>query len=170
MMDAPKPSKAMVWLSVSLLALAVVAVVIPITRFALASGDPGIALGDGATKVHAPGNRTWGFYFNDADNSGYSESCTATDSNGQTIAIRDPGMTVSSSETEMLNHVFTTPVDGRFTVECSAQGASVRVGPVGSFTEVVVGLALAALLGIGGVVTGSIWLARRPSAAPAAAV
>ena len=77
--------------------------------------------------MRAPGNRTWGIYLNDADNSGYSESCVVADSSGRPVAIRDPGMTVSASDTEMLDHVFTTPEDGRFTVECNAQSASARV-------------------------------------------
>jgi hypothetical protein len=121
-----------------------------VTLFALASNDKGIALGDGPTEVHAPANHTWGIYFNDFDNSGYSESCTATDSEGQAIAHRDPGVTVSSSETEMLDHVFTTPGDGHFTIACNAQSADVRVGPVGSLPSVLIGGSVAALLGLGG--------------------
>lgn len=35
---------------------------------------------------------------------------------------------MTSSDTETLDHVFTTPADGRFTIECDAQGASARVG------------------------------------------
>ena len=155
------------WLSLSLLVLAALVFVIPLTRYLLATGDKGVALGDGPTKVHASGDRTWGVYFNDPDNTGYSESCGITDSRGRTIALRDPGMTVSSSDTEMLDHVFTTPADGRFTIECDAQGASARVGPVGNLVQVVIGLALAALLGVGGLITGSLWLTRRSSVAPA---
>ncbi|MCW2857102.1 MAG: hypothetical protein JWR52_2717 [Marmoricola sp.] len=170
MVDARKPSKALGWLSLSLLVLAALAVVVPVTRFAVASGDKGVALGEGPSKVQAPGGRTWGIYFNDPDNSGYSESCNATDSKGQAITLRDPGMTVTSSDTEMLDHVFTTPADGRFTIECDAQRASARVGPVGRFPEVAIGLALAALLGLGGLVAGSIWLTRRSSTVAAAVV
>ena len=107
--DTRRHTKALGWLSLSLLVLAAVAFVVPVTLFALASSDKGIGLGDGPTEVHSSGNRTWGIYFNDADNSGYRESCTATDSQGQAIAIHDPGVTASSSDTEMLDHVFTTP-------------------------------------------------------------
>jgi len=156
-----RSKRALGWLSLSLLVLGAVAFIVPAIVFVLASSDKGIALGDGPTKVRAPANRTWGIYFNDADNSGYSESCTATDSGGQAIAIRDPGVTVSSSDTEMLDHVFTTPRDGHFTIACNAQSADVRVGPVGSLPSVLIGVSVAAGLGLGGLVTGILWLTRR---------
>lgn len=159
--EGRKRSKALAWLSLSLLVLGAVAFIVPVTLFALASSDKGIALGDGPTEVHAPADRTWGIYANDADNSGYSESCTATDSQGRAIALRDPGVTVSSSDTEMLDHIFTTPSGGHFTIACNAQGANVRVGPVGSLLSVLIGVSVAALLGLGGLVTGILWLTRR---------
>lgn len=170
MVDVRKPSGATGWLALSLLVLAVVAFVLPVARFALATSDEGVALGDGPTEVRSPGDRTWGVYVNDADNSGYSTSCIVTSPDGRTIVLRDPGVTVSSSDTEMLDYVFTTPPDGRFTIDCAVTGASVRVGPVGSFPEILIGLAIAATLGLGGVVTGSIWLSRRLTAAPPAGV
>lgn len=157
------------WLSLSLLVLAAVAFIVPVTIFALASSDKGIALGNGTTELHAPANHTWGIYFNDADNSGYTESCMVTDSDGQQVAIRDPGMTVSSSDTEMLDHVFTTPRDGHFTIACNAQSADVRVGPVGSLRSVLIGVSAAAILGLAGLVTGILWLTRRASTPTATA-
>jgi hypothetical protein len=156
-------SKALGWLSLSLLVMGAAAFIVPVTLFVLASSDKGIALGDGPTEVHAPAHRTWGIFFNDADNSGYSESCSATDSEGRAIALRDPGVTVTSSDTEMLDHVFTTPRDGHFTIACNAQGADVRVGPAGSLRSVLIGVSVAALLGLGSLVTGILWLTRRAS-------
>lgn len=161
--EGRRRSKALGWLSLSLLVLGAVAFIVPVTLFALASSDKGVALGHGPTEVHAPANHTWGIYFNDADNSGYRESCTATDSEGHAIATRDPRVTVTSSDTEMLDHVFTTPRDGHFTIACNAQSADVRVGPVGSLPSVLIGGPLAALLGLGGLVTGILWLTRRAS-------
>lgn len=46
MVDDRGPSKVLGWLSLSLLVLAALAFVIPVTSFALASGVKGIALGD----------------------------------------------------------------------------------------------------------------------------
>lgn len=135
----------------------------PVTLFVLASSDKGVALRAEHTKVDAPADRTWGIYVDNADNSGYSESCTATDSRGRAIAIRDAGPTVTSSDTEMLDLVFTTPRDGTFTISCEVSGAVARVGPVGSLPLVLVGVLVAALLGLGGLVTGLVWLARRTS-------
>jgi hypothetical protein len=121
-----------------------------VTLFALASNDKGIALGDGPTEVHAPANHTWGIYFNDVDNSGYSESCTATDSEGQAIAHRDPGVTVSSSETEMLDHVFTTPGDGHFTIAATLRARTCAWDRSGASHRFLIGGSVAALLGLGG--------------------
>jgi hypothetical protein len=92
-------SKVLGWISLALLALAAVAVAAPLSRYVVAASDKGFALRDGSqAEVHAPGGRTWGLYFDDADNSGYSESCTATDSAGRPIAIRDPGPTIPNME------------------------------------------------------------------------
>jgi hypothetical protein len=103
-------------------------------------------------------------YFDDRDNSGYSESCTVTDSTGRPITLRDPGMTISFSDTEMLDHVFDTPHDGRFTIACQIESADARVGPVGSLPSLLIGLAAAALLGLGGLTTGVLWLTHRSAA------
>ena len=158
-------SKVLGWISLALLALAAVAVAAPLSRYVVAASDKGFALRDGGrAEVHAPGGRTWGLYFDDADNSGYSESCTATDSAGRPIAIRDPGPTISSSDTEMLDHVFSTPSDGHFTIACDVHSAAVRVGPAPDFVSLFIGIAAAALLGLCGVITGTVWLTRRSAA------
>ncbi|RNM17408.1 hypothetical protein EFL26_01060 [Nocardioides pocheonensis] len=157
------------WISLSLLLLAAAAVVAPLVPYVLAARDNGVPLGEGPSEIVAPGDRTWGVYFDDRDNSGYGETCTVTDSTGRPIAVRDPGVTVSFSSTEMLGHVFDTPSDGRFTIACHGESADVRVGPVGSLPSLLVGMAAAALLGLVGVIAGSVWLTRR-SAAPEAVV
>jgi hypothetical protein len=156
-------TKALGWLSLALFVLAAVAIVVPVTLFALATSDKGVALHGGATAINAPPHRTWGVYVNDVDNSGYSESCTATDSSGRAIAIRDAGPRVTSSDTEMLDLVLTTPRHGSFTISCSVGGAEARVAPVGNFPLVLMGLLAAALLGLGGLIVGILWLVRLTS-------
>lgn len=146
-----------------LLAAAAVAFVVPIAQFAVASGEDGVAVRDTPVTLNAPAHRTWGVFFNDADNSGYSGFCAVSDGAGRSVEIRDPGATVSSSDTEMLNHVFTTPDGGTFTIACQAEGASVRVGPVGNLPSVLVGSMVAAGLGLAAFTLGMMWLPRRRS-------
>lgn len=55
-----------------------------------------------------PEHSTFGIYINDADNSGYSLSCSANDADGLPIQLRYPGWHMTSSETEMLDYVFDT--------------------------------------------------------------
>lgn len=154
-------SKLLGWSALLLLVAAAVAFVVPVTLFALASGDEGVTVTDTPVVVDAPAHRAWGIYFNDADNSGYSGYCSVNDSAGRPVEIRDPGATVSSSDTEMLNHVFTIPQDGRFTVECQADNASIRVGPVGNLPSALIGTVIAAVLGAPGFVLGITWLTKR---------
>lgn len=156
-------SKLLGWSALLLLVAAAVAFVVPVTLFAFASGDEGVAVTDTPVVVDAPAHRAWGIYFNDADNSGYSGYCSVSDGAGRPVEIRDPGATVSSSDTEMLNHVFTTPEGGRFIVECRADNASVRVGPVGNLPSVLIGTVIAAGLGATGFALGVMWLIRRGS-------
>ncbi|MER7608349.1 hypothetical protein [Nocardioides sp. NPDC127503] len=154
-------SKLLGWSALLLLVAAAVAFVVPVTLFAFASGDEGVAVTDTPVVVDAPAHRAWGIYFHDVDNSGYSGYCSVNDSAGRPVEIRDSGATVSSSDTEDLNHVFTTPEDGRFTVECQTDNASVRVGPVGNLPSVLIGTAIAAGLGVTGFALGIMWLIRR---------
>jgi len=82
------------------------------------------------------------------------------DSRGRDVATRDPGWTVSSSDTETLDIVFTTPADGHFAAVCDIKGASARVAPVGSLRGFGMGLAATALLGLAAVSVGIVWLLR----------
>lgn len=158
-------SKVLAGFAMLLLAAAAAAFVIPIVLFAIATSNDGLKVGDAPVTVQTSGGRTWGIYFNDADNTGYSESCSINDSRGVPVDMRFPGPTVSSSDTEMLDHVFTTPTGGTFTIECNATSATVRVGPVGNLPSVLIGVAAAAVLGLTGCVLGIIWLTRRTSVA-----
>ncbi|MER6940452.1 hypothetical protein ABTX24_18890 [Nocardioides sp. NPDC127514] len=151
------------WSTLVLLLAAAISFVVPVTLFAFASADDGVAVADAPVTVEAPAHRTWGIYTDDADNSGYSAFCSVNDSAGRPVEFRDPGATVSASETEMLDHEFTTPEDGTFTVECQADNASVRVGPVGNLPSVLIGTLIAAGLGLTGIALGVLWLTRRGS-------
>ncbi|MEI7055317.1 hypothetical protein WBG06_05815 [Nocardioides sp. CCNWLW239] len=156
-------SKLLGWSALVLLLAAAVTFVAPITLFILAAADNGVGVADAPITVDAPGHQTWGIYFNDADNSGYSGYCSVNDSAGRPVEIRDPGATVSSSDTEMLDHVFTTPEGGSFTVDCQAEDASVRVGPVGNLPSVLIGAVIAAGLGLVGLGLGIHWLISKDS-------
>ena len=70
--------------------LAIVAIVVPAVSYARAarSGDE-VRLTGGAQQLNLPAHKTYGVYVNDADNSGYSESCSALDANGQQLALPD---------------------------------------------------------------------------------
>lgn len=46
------------------------------------------------------------------------------------MEVREAGATVTTSETEMLDYLFTTPDDGSFTITCSVAEATARTGPV----------------------------------------
>jgi hypothetical protein len=163
MTQGRKSSRVLGWTALALLVAAVGTFVIPIAFFVMAASNDGLKVGDDPKTVETSGNRTWGIYFDDRDNTGYSESCSITDGEGGPVEIRDPGPTVSSSDTEMLDHVFTTPADGKFTVECNATSATVRVGPVGNLSSVLIGVAVAGALGLAGLVIGVVWLTRRTS-------
>lgn len=141
--------------------MAVAAFTIPLTMFVRAASANGVAVSGEPVEVHAAGGRTWGIYFNDADNSGYTTSCNVTDRNGRQVPIRPAGMTITSSDTEMLDLLFRVPDDGWFVAQCAAEGAEARVGPVGNVSLLAGGVVAAMFLGIGGVVAGSLWFARR---------
>jgi hypothetical protein len=157
----PRSERLLGWAAIALVVVAAVALVVPLVSFVRTLGSAKVALDDGPVTVRTAGGRTWGVIVDDRDNSGYSESCSVSDRAGRPVALRNPGATVSSSDTETLDHVFTTPADGRFTVACSVRGATVRVGPVASLRSVATGVVGAALLGLAGLGLGLVRLRRR---------
>ncbi len=163
MAQGQKSSKVLGWISLVLLVVGGAAFVIPVLLFSIALGADGVKIGDSPVTVPTSAGKTWGIYNKDADNTGYSQSCSVSDGRGAPIAIRNPGPTISSSDTEMLDQVFTTPRDGAFTIECSTTSATVRIGPVGNFVSVLMGIAGAMVLGLTGFVLGVVWLGRRLS-------
>ncbi|WP_236757551.1 hypothetical protein [Aeromicrobium sp. PE09-221] len=135
----------------------------PIAISMQASDATSVVLEEKPIQVQAPSSQTWGIYFNDSDNSGYGHSCRAADEYGQPIELRDPGVTFTTSDTEMLDLIFTTPPSGRFTVQCDVQSAVARVAPAEIQRTVLSALGEAALLGIAGVAVGVVWLKSSPA-------
>lgn len=168
MAHARRSSRVLGWIALAALGAAALALIVPVVRFALAAGNDGVAVGHEPVTVHAPAGRTWGIYFNDPDNTGYGESCRIADARGNPVRLRDPGWSVGG-DTEMLDHEFTTPSDGTFTVSCEVSRATARVGPVGNLSAVLIGGCLAMVAGLVGLVTGTLWLTRRTSLRPVAA-
>lgn len=154
------------WTGALLLVLAAVAFVGSFALLVPSSGSDGRHVGDRAVLVHATGNRNWGIYVSDPDNSGYSEACKVVDPHGHKIPTRDPGWRISSSDTATLDLVFTTPAEGRFTVSCDVEGAAARVAPVESLRPFVIGFAAAVVLGLCGFAAGLTWLMARSSTPP----
>jgi hypothetical protein len=80
--------------------------------------------------VVLPAHKKYGIYVNDADNSGYSLSCTARDSEGRQIHMGShPPPTISNSATNNLDLVYNTG-SGDLTFTCSASGAQTTTQPL----------------------------------------
>jgi hypothetical protein len=80
--------------------------------------------------VVLPAHEKYGIYVNDADNSGYSLSCTAKDSQGRQIHLGShTPPTISNSATNNLDLVYTTG-SGDLTFTCSASGAQTTTQPL----------------------------------------
>ncbi len=80
--------------------------------------------------VVLPPHKKYGIYVNDANNSGYSLSCTATDGQGRQVQMDDQTPpTISSSGTNNLDLVYNTG-SGDLTITCSASGAQTTTRPL----------------------------------------
>ena len=109
-----------------------------------------------------PAARTYGVYVDDADNSGYSESCSATEADGTPIQMESPPWSMSSSDTEVLDLVFDTG-SGDLTIECDIPGERVTARAVPNYTAMLLGLMLAGISGCAGLVLLVGWLIARSS-------
>lgn len=98
-----------------------------------------------------PADTTYGIYVVDADNSGYAMSCAATDAQGQAVRMGDPSWSISSSDTETLDLVYTTG-SGDLTITCPVAGEIVTTRPVPDYRGLVLGaLGAGAMAALGGV-------------------
>ncbi len=132
------------WSGAALCVLAGVVVLIPLIAYARVAldGDE-VRLSDGPNQVSVPAGKTWGVYVDDANNSGFTMSCSGTDdATGEPIAMRDPWATISGSETETLEYLFDTG-SGELTISCRVPGEEVSIRPAANLNAVVLGFGLA---------------------------
>lgn len=130
----------------------------------LNSSDHGIQLNGSTQRISLPPHKTYGIYVIDADNSGYSEDCSAVDADGRSVHFRDPSWTISTSDAENLDIVFNTG-SGQLTFTCSVPGERVVVKPVSNTPRMFLNLTLVLALGcVGGtmiIVWFVYWLGER---------
>ena len=136
----------LLWGGALLFCLAFASVALPGMGYARAGDRGGVTLEGGPKQVMLPSGQQYGIYVDDTDNSGYSEQCAITDSDGQQVQQHDPWWTVSSSATETLDIVFNTG-SGRLTIDCSISAERVTVRPVPNLKALLIGIALAGALG-----------------------
>lgn len=148
------------WVGALLCVVAVVAVAVPGVGFARSSAEDGVRLDGSAQHVRLPAHETYGIYIDDADNSGYSESCSAVDREGGEIHLEDSFWSMSSSETEMLDYKFDTG-SGNLIITCSVPGERVTVRPVPNFGALALGIGIGGVLGLAGAVMLIVWLVTR---------
>jgi hypothetical protein len=81
-------------------------------------------------RVVLPAHRKYGIYVDDANNSGYSLSCMATDAQGRQVHMDDQTPpTISTSGSNNLDLVYNTG-SGDLTFTCSASGAQTTTRPL----------------------------------------
>lgn len=127
------------WLSLILALIAVAAIAFSVGLYAHTSSQPSVRLDGTRQLLDLPPNTEYGIYVDDADNSGYSQSCSAFDADGRRIHLRDPSWNVSDSETENLDLVFNTG-SGQVTMMCSVPGERVTARPVPNFGAFALGI------------------------------
>ena len=153
------------WVGLFLGVLALVAVVLPGIGFATALADDGVRVDDGPVTVSLAAHKTYGVYVNAANNSGYSESCTAVDDRGTELRMRDPGWIISSSDTEMLDLVFDSGT-GKVTISCEVPGEQVTVRRAPDNSAMFLGVVIGGILGCAGLALIAMWFGARPSRQP----
>ena len=128
-----------------LLALAVVALIVPGIGFVRAVTDGGVVLAGGSQTVTVSAHQKYGIYVDHEGNGTKSVTCTITDG-GRAVALSKAGWSLSFSDTEVLDHVFDSG-SGHLVVEC-ATPEKVTIRPVPNYLEMVVGAGIAFVLGL----------------------
>lgn len=118
---------------------------------------PGVNLNGSTQHVHLPAHQKYGIYIDDENNSGYSEDCSAVDSEGRSVRLKDPSWSISSSDTETLDLVFDTG-SGVLTFNCSVPGERVTAKPVSNPLRAISAVAAAGILECAGVTMIVVWL------------
>jgi len=160
----PGRSRLFGWTALLLCVVAIGSAVVAATLFARSLQGDAYRLDENVRQVALPADRTYGIYVDDADNSGYSQDCSAYDSSGREIPLRDPGWSVSSSDTETLDLVFDTG-SGDLTIRCGVPGEQVTAKPVPDVLALVVGLGIAVVLGVAAIGFVIVWLLARSARA-----
>lgn len=160
-------SRLLGWAGLLLCLPALVAVAIPGVGYVRAMNSDGLSLSDGPQRVSLHAGQSYGIYVDDANNSGYSESCSAVGSDGQRIPIHDPPWSISSSDTENLDFAFRAG-PGELTISCDVPGERVTLRPLPNNRSLLIGILLAAVLGCGGLGMLLAWTVRsgRTSTSP----
>lgn len=111
--------------------------------------------------VSLPRDKPYGIYIDDADNSGYTYSCSVKDAAGRAVPVSDlPPGRVTSSDTELL--ITFSSGSGELTIDCLVRGERVSVRPTPAQRPLVLGViagGIAGTLGAGLLIS---WLAQRP--------
>lgn len=144
--------------------LALVALAVPVVEGVRVASRPEVALGNGPEQVTLPAHAKYGLFFDDLDNSGYEEDCSATD-HGRPVRLSSPGFSTSSSDTENLDLVFDTG-SGHLVIDCSTTAENLSTKPVPRYRVILIAGVAAAALGFASLVLGSLWIARRPARHP----
>ncbi|MGX7678755.1 hypothetical protein ACSMXN_07635 [Jatrophihabitans sp. DSM 45814] len=148
----PEPrrlSEALFASAVLLFGLALLAITIPALNYGHAASKTGFRLTADQMQVVLPARQQYGIYVEDTDNSGYAESCTITDADGQQVRLHDPWWTVSRSANRTLDIVFNTG-SGKLSIACSISAERVTIRPVPNLKAVLAGIAISGLLGCAG--------------------
>lgn len=158
----PRRSRLFGWLTVLLGAVALGAAIVAASLFVRSLDGDSVRVDESPGQVVLPADRTYGIYVDDADNSGYSESCSVRDSHGRQVPLRGPGWTAFSSDTETLDFVFDTGT-GDLTISCTVPGEQATAKPVPNVLALVLGIAAAGILGVAALGFLIVWLLARPS-------
>jgi hypothetical protein len=163
--ESPRHARWLGWAGLLLVLVAVVAVVIPGIGYGRASSEPSVTLDGRPRTVSLPPHRTYGIYVDDADNSGYSESCSVRDADGREVPMSGPPGRFSRSETETLDMMFDTGA-GELTMSCSVPGERVSARPAPAQRPLVMGAVVAGIAGTLGAVSLIAWLVQRSERRP----
>jgi hypothetical protein len=136
-------------LGLLLCAVAVTAVAVPGVGYVRALADEGVRLDGTPQHVRLDPHRTYGIYVDDANNSGYTQSCSAVDADGREVQMKNAPGGISFSDTETLDLVFRTN-SSELTIDCSVPGERATARPVPNDRAMVLGLLLAGVLGFAG--------------------
>ncbi len=152
-------SRRLGWAGVILGLVAVLAVAVPAIVMERAEGRT-IELDGSRQTLSLTPDTTYGIWVDDADNSGYSSSCSAYAADNLPIRLSDPSFTISQSDTGTLDHVFDSG-SGAVSIICAVPGERVTTRPYVSVVPVAIGVVVASIVGTLGLALLIAWVPRR---------